>query len=68
MTTPLPESYLTDEQCDEFRRLPCSFRDMVRQIYMAGYQKGALPTAQNDQCLLVEMDLPNKAHVTSSPT
>lgn len=28
---------LTDEQCDEFRRLPCSFNDMVREIYRAGY-------------------------------
>ncbi len=27
---------LTDEQCDEFRRLPLSFRDMVRAIYEAG--------------------------------
>jgi hypothetical protein len=27
---------LTDEQCDEFRRLPCPFNDMVRAIYRAG--------------------------------
>ena len=27
---------LTDEQCDEFRRLPLSFNDMVRAIYEAG--------------------------------
>jgi len=27
---------LTDEQCDEFRRLPVSFNDMVRAIYNAG--------------------------------
>ena len=27
---------LTDEQCEEFRRLPESFNDMVRAIYEAG--------------------------------
>lgn len=27
---------LTDDQCDEFRRLPLSFNDMVRAIYEAG--------------------------------
>jgi hypothetical protein len=27
---------LTNEQCDEFRRLPLSFNDMVRAIYEAG--------------------------------
>ena len=27
---------LTDEQCEEFRRLPGSFNDMVRAIYEAG--------------------------------
>lgn len=31
-----PDMSLTDEQCDEFRRLPLSFRDMVRAIYEAG--------------------------------
>jgi hypothetical protein len=30
--------FLTDDQCDEFRRLPLSFNDMVRAIYVAGYQ------------------------------
>lgn len=30
-----PEA-LTDEQCNEFRRLPVSFNDMVRAIYNAG--------------------------------
>lgn len=29
---------LTDEQCDEFRRLPLSFNGMVREIYKAGYE------------------------------
>ena len=29
-------SPLTDEQCDEFRRLPGTFNDMVRAIYEAG--------------------------------
>lgn len=33
---------LTDEQCDEFRRMPASFRDMVRAIHKAGFYKGAL--------------------------
>lgn len=28
---------LTDEQCDEFRRTPGTFNDMVRAIYDAGY-------------------------------
>lgn len=28
---------LTDAQCDKFRRLPCSFNDMVRAIYKAGH-------------------------------
>ena len=30
---------LTDEQCNEFRRMPGSFNDMVRAIYEAGYNK-----------------------------
>lgn len=34
-------SILTDEQCDQFRRLPCSFNDMVRAIYLAGYRDAA---------------------------
>ena len=29
---------LTDAQCDEFRRHPGTFNDMVRQIYRAGAQ------------------------------
>lgn len=28
---------LTDEQCNEFRGLPCSFNDMVRAIHADGY-------------------------------
>ncbi len=32
---------LTDEQCDEFRRLPLSFNDMVRAIYEAGMENAA---------------------------
>lgn len=35
---------LTDEQCDEFRSMPGSFREMVRQIYKAGFYKGGLAT------------------------
>ena len=30
------ESPLTEDQCNEFRRLPVSFNDMVRAIYEAG--------------------------------
>lgn len=33
-------SLLTDEQCDEFRRLPVSFNDMVRAIHKAGHAAG----------------------------
>ena len=29
-------SALTEEQCEYFRRMPCSFNDMVRAIYEAG--------------------------------
>lgn len=29
-------SNLTDDQCDEFRRLPVSFNDMLRATYAAG--------------------------------
>jgi hypothetical protein len=29
---------LTDTQCDEFRRMPGSFNDMVREIYAAGQE------------------------------
>ena len=32
---------LTDDQCNEFRRLPGSFNDMVRKIYEAGRMTGA---------------------------
>ncbi len=31
---------LSDEQCDEFRRLPVIFNDMVRAIYKAGWREG----------------------------
>lgn len=30
------ELKLTDDECNAFRRLPCSFNDMVRAIYAAG--------------------------------
>jgi hypothetical protein len=36
---------LTDEQCDDFRRLPGSFNDMVRAIYRAGRESTATPPA-----------------------
>jgi hypothetical protein len=29
--------FLTDDQCDEFRRLPLKFNDMIRATYVAGY-------------------------------
>lgn len=32
---------LTDNQCDDFRRLPGSFNDMVRKIFEAGRMTGA---------------------------
>lgn len=35
---------LTDEQCEKFRRLPCSFNDMVRRIYEAGRE------AERERC------------------
>ena len=35
---------LTDSQCDEFRRLPMSFNDMVRAIYKAGQEALEQPT------------------------
>lgn len=33
-----PPPALTDDQCNEFRRLPVSFNDMVRAIWTAGFQ------------------------------
>lgn len=35
---------LTDEQCDEFRRMPCDLRDMIRAVYKVGFYKGGLAT------------------------
>jgi len=32
----MSNTYLSDEQCDEFRRYNGSFNDMVRFIYSAG--------------------------------
>lgn len=40
---------LTDDQCEQFRRMPCSFNDMVRAIFGAGAAAGyvnALRAAQ----------------------
>ena len=31
---------LTDEQCNNFRRLPLSFNDMVREIFRSGFIAG----------------------------
>ena len=33
------KSTLTDDQCNDFRRLPLSFNDMVRAIYNSGIQQ-----------------------------
>lgn len=30
---------LSDEQCDEFRRLPTSFNAMIRTVYIAGIRR-----------------------------
>lgn len=32
----MSEQMLTEEQCAEFRRLPGTFNDMIRDIYEAG--------------------------------
>lgn len=32
---------LTDKQCDDFRRLPGSFNDMLRKVFEAGRMTGA---------------------------
>ena len=33
---------LTDAECDKFRSMPGSFRDMVRAIHRAGFNHGAV--------------------------
>lgn len=35
----VPADVLTDAECDNFRRLPVSFNDMVRAIYLAGWER-----------------------------
>ena len=42
---------LTDEQCNEFRRMPLSFNDMVRAIYEAGLasMQAEAPAGQGEQ-------------------
>lgn len=52
MTTPTTVE-LTDDQCDEFRRLPLSFRDMVRAIYAAG--RASAQGAEPDHTALLKM-------------
>lgn len=37
---------LTDEQCNEFRRLPVSFNDMVRAIHADGYAQALKDAAE----------------------
>ena len=44
---------LTDEQCNEFRVLRCSFNDMVRAIYKAGYEHGI---EDMESLVLMQMD------------
>jgi predicted double-glycine peptidase len=44
---------LTDEQCNEFRRMNCSFNDMVRAIYKAGYEHGI---TDMESLVLMQMD------------
>ena len=45
---------LTDHQCDEFRRLPLSFRDMVRAIYAAGQAAQPEPAAAAERSPLTD--------------
>ena len=37
---------LSDEECDEFRRMPLSFNDMVRAIYSSGYSRAKIEGAE----------------------
>lgn len=45
---------LTEEQCEEFRRMPGSFNEMVRAIYRAGFYKGALAALERSESELGE--------------
>lgn len=40
-----PMHNLTDAECNRFRALPCSFNDMVRYIWEAGYCAAPTPYA-----------------------
>lgn len=51
---------LTDEKCNEFRRLPVSFNDMVRAIYKAGAADRAARIGEFPA-------LPEPDHATVSP-
>jgi len=44
---------LTDKQCDEFRAMPGNFNDMVRKIYVAGYEHGI---TDMESLVLMQMD------------
>ena len=60
---------ITDEQCDEFRRLPGSFNDMVRAIYRAGRESTATPPADAalaDVLKVVECQLGHAADVSAT--
>ena len=40
---------LTDEQCDEFRCIPGSFNNMVREIFLAGFNYSEINRKINDE-------------------
>lgn len=51
------DAILTDEQCDEFRRLPCSFNNMVRAIYIAGRGSAMEPIPAQDLAMRIAVAL-----------
>lgn len=58
---------LTDEQCDQFRRLPLPFNDMVRAIYEAGTRAAITSTSVDWKGLALELDAQAK-RVSSQTT
>lgn len=57
---------LTDEKCNEFRRLPVSFNDMVRAIYKAGAADRAALT--DDEIFLAYTAATGKTLPTLGPS
>lgn len=53
---------LTDEQCNEFRRFPGSFNDMVRAIYKAGIQYAAEQQAKSEPVAYASLDEPDRVN------